>query len=74
MINTNSIECPNVAPTLSDAMLDDKDDDSFWQSEDHLAEQRDEISDFKFPTRAFGKHFRSPTTACETVSNQTKTN
>lgn len=74
MKNTNSIECPNVAPTLSDAMLDDKDDDSFWRSEDLLAEQRDEISDFKFTKTAFGKHFTSPTTACETASSRTKMN
>ena len=71
MKNTNSIECLNVAPTLSDAILDDKDDDSFWQQEDLLAEQRDEISDFKFPSKGQGKHYRSPTTAntaCETAS------
>lgn len=46
MKNTHSIECLNVAPTLSDAIVDDKDDDSFWQQEELLAEQRDEISDF----------------------------
>lgn len=74
MKNTNSIECLNVAPTLSDAILDDKDDDSFWQQEDLLAEQRDEISDFKFPSKGLGKHYRSPPTACETASTQTKMN
>lgn len=59
----NSIECLQVPPTLSDAMLDDKDDDSFWQQEDLLAEQRDEISDFKFTPKGLGQHFTSPTTA-----------
>lgn len=77
MKNTNSIECLNVAPTLSDAILDDKDDDSFWQQEELLAEQRDQISDFKFPAKGISKHYRSPTTAatqCETASTRTKMN
>jgi hypothetical protein len=62
----NSIECLQVAPTFSDAVHDVKDDDSFWQQEELLAEQRDEISDFtdfKVIPKGLGQHFTSPTTA-----------
>ena len=63
-----STECLQVAPTLSEAVHDDKDDDSFWQQEELLAEQRDEISDFVFIPIESGQHYTSPTT----TSSQTK--